>query len=134
MFNKKETVDFSKFDTLIGKNTSFEGTLTAKGTLRIDGSVKGDIKVDGDVYIGEESVIVGNISCSNIVVGGNVNGNVATNQQLRITSTGKISGDISVKSLIIDENGVFEGNSKMIAADTNTKSILKGAKNQETVS
>ncbi|MBU5675944.1 polymer-forming cytoskeletal protein [Alkaliphilus sp. MSJ-5] len=121
MFSKKQTTDFSKFDTLIGKNTAFEGTLTAEGTIRIDGNVKGDVKVEGDIYIGESSQVIGNIMGSNIIVGGNVDGNIMANEQLRLTSTGKVIGDISVKSLIIDENGVFEGSSKMTANEINSK-------------
>ncbi|QUH19561.1 bactofilin family protein [Alkaliphilus sp. B6464] len=121
MFSKKQTADFSKFDTLIGKNTSFEGTLTAEGTIRIDGKIKGDVKVEGDIYIGESSQVIGNIMGSNIIVGGNVDGNIIANEQLRLTSTGKVIGDISVKSLIIDENGVFEGSSKMTTNEINSK-------------
>ncbi len=125
MFGKKQTADFSKFDTLIGKNTSFEGTLTAEGTIRIDGKIKGDVKVEGDIYIGESSQVIGNIMGSNIIVGGNVDGNIIANEQLRLTSTGKVIGDISVKSLIIDENGVFEGSSKMTSNEINSKHKLK---------
>lgn len=128
MFSKKQTADFSKFDTLIGKNTSFEGTLTAEGTIRIDGIIKGDVKVEGDIYIGESSQVVGNIMGSNIIVGGNVDGNIIANEQLRLTSTGRVIGDISVKSLIIDENGVFEGNSKMTSKEINSKYELKESK------
>lgn len=126
MFSKKQTTDFSKFNTLIGKSTSFEGMLTAEGTIRIDGTVKGDIKVEGDIFIGESSHIVGNITCANIVVGGNIAGNIIAHNQLRIGATGKVVGDISVKSLIIDENGLFEGNSKMQQIEaTNSKSSQK---------
>lgn len=128
MFSKKQTADFSRFDTLIGKNTSFEGTLTAEGTIRIDGIIKGDVKVEGDIYIGESSQVVGNIMGSNIIVGGNVDGNIIANEQLRLTSTGRVIGDISVKSLIIDENGVFEGNSKMTSKEINSKYELKESK------
>lgn len=131
MFNKKQTTDFSSFDTLIGKNTSFEGTLNAEGTVRIDGKIQGDVQVKGDVFIGDTCQVVGNITASNIVVGGHIKGNIMAHEQLRLTSTGKITGDISVKSLIIDENGVFEGSSKMVSSEpvSGTKSKeIKGSK------
>ncbi|ABW17747.1 bactofilin family protein [Alkaliphilus oremlandii] len=128
MFNKKQTTDFSSFDTLIGKNTSFEGTLTAEGTVRIDGKIQGDVEVKGDVFVGDTCEVVGNITASNIIVGGHIKGNILAHEQLRLTSTGKITGDISVKSLIIDENGVFEGNSKMTSAEVNSKHHLKEVK------
>jgi len=130
MFNKKQAADFSTFDTLIGKKTSFEGTLTGEGTIRIDGMVKGDVKVEGDIYVGEDSHIIGNITGSTIIAGGKIEGNITAHEQLRLTSTGKIIGDISTKSLIIDENGVFEGTSKMTANDTTSKNILKEVKKE----
>lgn len=116
MLGKRIKTDLSttsNFDTLIGKNTSLEGLLEADGTVRVDGKIKGDIKVKGDIFIGESSHISGNITCTNIIVGGSVEGNITAHEQLRIAATGKVRGDIAVNSLIIDENGLFEGNSKM---------------------
>lgn len=134
MLGKRIKTDFSSssnFDTLIGKNTSLEGLLEADGTVRVDGKIKGDMKVKGDIFIGESSHIQGNIICTNIIVGGRVEGNITAHEQLRITATGRVIGDIAVKSLIIDENGQFEGNSKMELAENKTSSRADKDKKKE---
>ena len=41
---------------------------------------------------------------------------VANQSFVRITSNGKVKGDITVKTLVIDEDAFFEGNCKMLNA------------------
>ncbi|ABR49292.1 protein of unknown function DUF583 [Alkaliphilus metalliredigens QYMF] len=123
MFSKKQEVQYEKFDTLIGKNTSFVGTFHAEGTVRIDGKIDGEINVKGDIFLGETSLITGNVNGSNVLLAGKVEGNVHTSEQLRITATGILCGDIEVKSFIVDENAQFHGNCKMI--ETQSKSQEK---------
>lgn len=129
MFNKKqpiESVSQDKFNTLIGKNTSFQGELNAEGTIRIDGEIKGEVSVKGDAYIGEAGSIIGNIHANNVIVSGKIEGNVYTSEQLRITSTGKVLGDIKVKSFIVDEDAFFEGKCTMIhGANLDNNRILE---------
>ncbi|QUH26958.1 bactofilin family protein [Serpentinicella alkaliphila] len=111
---KESNVEFDKFDTLIGKNSSFEGTLKATGTIRIDGELHGELIISGDVFIGESSKIIGNIAATNIVISGLVEGNINASDKIRITSNGRLVGDVSVKSIIVDEDAFFEGKCKMI--------------------
>jgi len=113
MFGKNED-KFNKIDTLIGKNTKLQGKIESKGSMRIDGELVGDIIIEGSVVIGEEGKINGNISCDNIFIAGSVHGNILCKDQLRVSNTGKLYGDIEVKSFIVDESAVFEGSCKMI--------------------
>lgn len=101
-------------DTLIGYNTSFIGNITSEGSIRIDGKVKGDIKVAGDVYIGENSVITGNIDSSNVHLSGTVEGNISAKGVLKILSTAKLYGDIKVNSFVADEGALFQGKCNMM--------------------
>lgn len=120
MFNsgKRTTpIDNEKIDTLIGKNTNMEGTVKAEGTIRIDGRVDGGLNITGNVIIGEESVIKGNIQADNAFIAGAVEGNVTATNQLHITHTAKLYGDIAVKSIVIDEGAVFVGNCKIITEE-----------------
>lgn len=100
-------------DTLIGYNTTFTGNIVSEGSVRIDGKVKGDIKVTGDVYIGEKSVITGNIECSNAHLSGTIEGNIMAKGVLKILSTAKLFGDIKVNSFVVDEGALFQGKCNM---------------------
>ncbi|SDY61236.1 Polymer-forming protein [Proteiniborus ethanoligenes] len=112
MFKKNEDT-IGKIDTLIGSNTKFSGKIEAKGAIRIDGELDGDVIVEGNVTIGPEGKIIGNITCSSIYISGTVKGNIHCREQLRLGNTAKLIGDAEVKTLIVDENAIFDGKCKM---------------------
>ncbi|SHI44857.1 bactofilin family protein [Lutispora thermophila] len=112
--NKKTTtINTDKIDTLIGKNTGIEGTLTAEGTVRIDGKMKGDVTLLGNLIVGEDGSIKGNIKADSVILSGIVEGNVTVENHLHITSTAKLIGDINAKNIVIDEGAIFNGNCRM---------------------
>lgn len=132
MFGRKGVKTPEKFDTLIGKNTTFEGNIETVGTIRIDGKVHGEIKVDGDVYIGKDSEIVGNIYAKDVFLSGKVQGNIESEGLLNLLSTAKLYGDILVQNLITIEGSIFEGKCKMVEkqeSQSKNKSTQKKSKN-----
>lgn len=110
----KKSIGSEKIDTLIGKGTSFEGTVNAEGTIRLDGKIHGGLNITGNLIVGEEGAVKGNIKAENAFIAGVVEGNVIATSQLHITHTARLTGDISVKNVIIDEGAVFIGNCKII--------------------
>lgn len=124
MFNKGKTeILTEKVDTLIGSNTTFEGTIRAEGTVRINGNVTGEVIVTGNVIIGDSCMVKGNIKAENAYISGTVHGNISTSDQLHMTTTSKVYGDIEVKNVIIDEGAIFNGHCKAIIQEvpkTNT--------------
>lgn len=98
-----------EFDVIIGKNSTFEGTMKSGGSIRIDGKTSGDIYAEGEVIIGQDAVCVGNISSSNVEISGHVTGDIASGGAMKIYASGLLKGNIEVTSFVIDEGGVFEG-------------------------
>lgn len=140
MFGKKDYDNnynnTDQIDTIIGKNSKIEGKITTNGTIRIDGTLDGDLFVQGNVIIGESGRVNGNVECFNIELSGTITGNTVSKEQLRITNSGKLLGDIVVKSFIVDENAVFEGSctmksdkSEIVNNEKNKKTANKDAKN-----
>lgn len=120
-----------KIDTLVGRNTKLEGKVEAKGTIRLDGELIGDLHVDGSAIIGRKGVIKGNVFCTNIYVAGTIEGNVDCKEQLRLTNTAKLTGDIKVKTFIVDENAAFEGKCVMREIKQNLKNEKKEVNSSE---
>lgn len=110
---KKDFMNPNTTDTLIGEGTTFEGRIKSEASIRIEGGITGDIECTGDVIIGENGVVKSNISARDVVLAGSVQGNIITKGKLTITSTGSLQGNISATSFIIEEGGLFQGNSKM---------------------
>ncbi|MEX2459865.1 MAG: polymer-forming cytoskeletal protein [Paenibacillaceae bacterium] len=110
---KKKRMNPNITDTLVGEGSQFEGRIKSEASLRIEGMVTGDMECTGDVTVGEHGVVKSNITARNIVIAGSVHGNIMTKGTLKITSTGKLHGNTTAASLMIDEGGIFQGTSKM---------------------
>jgi len=104
-------------ETSIGANTSIVGSLKCDGNMRIDGSFEGDIEVLGDLIIGATGRVIATIKANNIHVSGAVKGELIASEQLQISHTGKVWGDITAVALQIEPGGLFRGQSAMSAAD-----------------
>jgi cytoskeletal protein CcmA (bactofilin family) len=113
MFKSKKKVDPNSTDTLIGENSVFEGKIKSEASIRIEGQILGDVECFGDVIVGENGSVKSNINARNAILAGTVQGNVTVKDKLTVTSTGKLNGNIMARSFIIEEGGVFQGNSKM---------------------
>ena len=99
--------------TIISSGVKIEGTVTTNGNIRVDGEIKGDIISDNNISIGDSGIVNGKINAAVVTIGGVVTGSVAAKEKLTLTSRGKINGDVAVKSFVIEDGGLFNGNCKM---------------------
>lgn len=112
--NRKEArANGSLTETYVGPGTRIEGTLVLSGALRIDGEVSGEIRAEGDVVIGETGDVQANVVAGNLIVGGRLTGTASVRERLELLSTGKIYGDASMQTLIVEQGGLLEGNCHM---------------------
>jgi cytoskeletal protein CcmA (bactofilin family) len=118
MFSKKEQIDPSKIDTIIGKETVINGTIEAKGVLRVEGKVSGKVNTNGDIIVASGGLIEAETKCRNISIAGTLRGNVEAAGILEIEPSGKLFGDIIVAKLSIGDGAVFQGICKMRGQDT----------------
>jgi cytoskeletal protein CcmA (bactofilin family) len=102
-----------RLETIIGKDAEVKGTITSATGLRIDGKMEGQIVNSGDVIIGESAVVVADINGRNVIIAGQVQGNLSASGRLEIAPTGRVVGDIVTGILVITEGGHFEGKSEM---------------------
>ncbi len=114
MFGNK-TKDFSaeKINSIIGSDAVIEGSFTTKDTTRIDGVIKGDIHSAGTLIIGKGAKVEGKVKAANIMIAGEIRGDLHIKERIEATGTSKIVGDIVARSLTIDENAKFQGNCTM---------------------
>ena len=109
---------FSKEDqaiSLIGEGISMEGTLKLQDhVLRLDGRLEGKIIGQGTLIMGEKGLLQGEIYVGRLILGGRVEGRVTAQEGIHITPTGKLFGTVLTSQLIIDEGGIFEGESKSL--------------------
>ena len=103
-------VNYEQVDTIISSDVVFVGDITAGNSIRFEGNLKGNINISGNLIVGRNALITGTLNATNFHIIGTVEGDVKC-EQLQILSTGKLTGNAQVKSLIIDEGAIFIGNS-----------------------
>ena len=113
MGKKADEYIASRVNSVIGRGTEFEGTIRTKETIRVEGFVKGDIISEGTVIIGNGGNVDGKIKAVNILVGGEVHGELFATEKIEANSSGRIFGDLHTKGLIVDEKALFQGTCEM---------------------
>ena len=110
---EKRRVVGGKIENVLGVNTTLSGHLKSDGNVRIDGVFIGTIETAGNLILGEHAKVEADITANAVQVWGAVKGNITAASRLEILSSGRVWGDIMVASLLIDEGGMFRGQSLM---------------------
>ena len=103
-------------ETVIGPTTNFKGAVQNDGGLRVEGVLEGTVETGGNLIVGEEAKVIADIVAYNVSVAGSVKGNVKANR-VEILSTGRVWGDVTVKSFLVDEGGFISGEIIMEGAE-----------------
>jgi len=104
-------------NAFLGKGSRVVGKLTFEGPVRIEGHVEGEITAQDALTIGEGAVVNAQIVGNAVVIQGRVTGDVTARKRLEIRAPGKLYGNITSPSLVIQEGVVFEGQCNMGASE-----------------
>jgi cytoskeletal protein CcmA (bactofilin family) len=102
-----------EINAFLGRDTEFEGKLSFTGAVRIDGKLSGEIFSSGTLIVGESAVIKAQIHIADMVISGEVHGDIFAEKKIEITVPGKLFGNIKTPKLVLEEGVIFEGNCKM---------------------
>ena len=117
MFGREKTkapsaASTSKIETIIGPNAHFRGDIQSDGGVRIDGVFEGTIDLTGNLVILEGAKIIADIKANNISISGAVKGNI-TGNRVEILETGRVWGDLTINSLLLNEGAYLRGQTTM---------------------
>ncbi|MCM1037745.1 MAG: polymer-forming cytoskeletal protein [Ruminococcus sp.] len=131
--NKNTTVDTkARIGTIIGKGAVFNGNLSDPQSVRLDGTLNGNCECKGMTIVGVDGQINGDIITQNMVVAGKIEGDIIAEGKLELLSTAKMTGNITAKSLVIDENACFDGRCSMTSPDAASAKDNRNNKNETT--
>lgn len=115
------------YEGTIGLEMSFVGNLKGRGVLNINGVFEGAVELDGEIIVGTNAVVLADIKTKNIIVAGQVHGQIYAQESIKILSTGKVKATLTSKLLSIDKGAMFLGNSIVIEDET----IVRNINNEE---
>jgi cytoskeletal protein CcmA (bactofilin family) len=96
--------------TVIGRETSINGEMNMTGSAKILGQFDGRISVVGDVFVAEGAVVRADILADQIIIEGEVEGNVTARERLQLASTAQLVGDIATRALVVEDGASLLGN------------------------
>lgn len=96
---------------MIGKTLTVHGHLSGREDLVIDGRVEGDIElIENRLTIGPGGHVQGGVKAREVVVFGNVNGNLEATERIEIKKNAKVVGDLKSARFVIEDEAYFKGN------------------------
>ena len=111
--NKSMATSSEKFDTLIGRTTTIQGTLTLLDSIRIDGRVVGNVESAPDckiaVAIGPTGEVTGDIKAHRVMVAGKVFGHIHAADRVEFQKDSLVQGDISYGSIAVEHGARLSG-------------------------
>jgi cytoskeletal protein CcmA (bactofilin family) len=94
----------------IGQSIVIKGEISGTEPLYIDGRVEGKINfASSRVTIGRHGEVVANITAKEIVIMGNVKGNVECSERLDMRAEGSLTGDVVTRLISVEAGAVMKG-------------------------
>ena len=102
----------------VSRGITVRGEISGREDLSIDGEVEGTLRLGGvRVIIGATGRVRAGISAREIVVHGEVRGDVQAEERIEIGRTGKVKGNATAKRIAIEDGAVFNGTLEVLRAD-----------------
>jgi cytoskeletal protein CcmA (bactofilin family) len=94
----------------IGKAVKIIGDIHSNEDLYIDGEVQGTLDVaNSRLTIGPNGKAKSNVRAREVIIQGQVQGNVEASQKITIRKEGSLVGDIKTTGIIIEDDAYFKG-------------------------
>jgi cytoskeletal protein CcmA (bactofilin family) len=97
----------------LGPADSLEGKLSYSGSLTVQGRVEGELHIAGNVDVASGATVKASIEGANVTVRGEVDGAVGARDKLTLGKSGRLSGDVTVKRLQIEDGASLNGHVRM---------------------
>lgn len=99
--------------SVITSEVEIKGVIKSTGSVRMDGKLDGDLASQGDSILGKTATMKGNISGSNVVVEGTINGTITAKDKIEMKAAARITGDIKSKRLAVEDGVTFIGKAEV---------------------
>ena len=113
----------SGLTAFIDEGSEIEGRYTFSGTLMLNGRFKGEISTTDTLIIGEKGIMSGDIRAGQVLVGGEVVGNILGTERVELKRTARVVGDVEAPVVVVEEGVLFEGHCRMTKANPNAEIV-----------
>ena len=97
MFGSNKSKRNAEIDSLVGGNTKINGDIHFTGGLHVDGTIEGDVIAESEncmLTTSERGCIKGNVRVHNIVLNGEVIGDVHSSRHIELAPNARVTGNV----------------------------------------
>ena len=95
--------------SMISQSTKIVGEIFGDKELLFSGQFEGEINLKSFLFLKSDGKIKGKIEADNIVVEGNLEGDIVARQRIEIRANGIFNGNVVCKQIAIEEGAFFQG-------------------------
>ena len=109
------TASDNKHSTVIGENCVIEGDVTFEKTIEVHGKIIGTLKIaenctSASLVIKKTGIVEGDVYGSDVMIEGEVVGNVSGKKEIKIENSAFISGNVYYDILDVQGGATINGN------------------------
>ena len=97
----------------MGPGDVLEGKLIYDGSIHADGRVEGEVRVTGNIDVANGATVKALLEGNNVTLKGQIEGTVTARDKLTLGRNSRLSGDITVRRLQIDDGATLNGHVRM---------------------
>ena len=98
----------------LGRSLVFQGDVSGSGHLVIEGETTGTITLEQhDLVVETGGKVRSEILARNVIIHGDVEGNVVASERVDISETGRMKGDVTASMVSIAAGAQFRGSIRM---------------------
>ena len=130
MFKDESAKTSKNIETIIGPSVKVEGDFFGEGDVVVEGIVTGNLKTKNHLKVMEGAKIQAEVEAKSAFIAGEILGNVTVSDELELTSSSKVKGDLTANLLSVEKGATINGKISMGSAQS-VKPIEKKGDDKE---
>lgn len=108
--SKPDPRDLQTNQSRLGPSLHVKGEISGNEDLFIDGTVEGIVRLnESKLMIGPAASVKADITAGEVVVRGNLKGNIFARGRIEVKNDGSVTGDLTTPQVFIEEGALFKG-------------------------
>lgn len=99
--------------SLVAAEATWEGTLRSDGDIRVEGILRGEVETAATLIVSPRARIHGTVRARNIMLAGDLEGDVTCEERLEILPGGSARGQINSGTLVVHEGAYIDSRFQM---------------------
>jgi cytoskeletal protein CcmA (bactofilin family) len=101
---------------VIGKGMIIKGRIHSEEDVFLNGEMEGDLDIENyRLTIGPDGKVAANARAREVDISGTLIGNVESTEKTCIRASGRLTGDVKTRGIVIEEGALFKGKVEIIA-------------------